>query len=165
MARCYSKMRGLLFIASAFFGVFASISGAEALDCNRRLILVGDPMTRVRTLCGEPASITTRIESRTVFGTVGRAGGAFGEAHTVTIQVEVWVYDFGPRRFMEELTFADGTLRGTRALGYGTVRAEIRRDRRRAVEAGASVAQRGLGLFLRRSSPLEPHDREARFSS
>lgn len=165
MARCSSKMRVALFLASAFFTFFATISGAEALDCGRRLVLTGDPMTRVRTLCGEPTSITTRTESRTVFGAVHRAGGSFGEAHTVTIQVEVWVYDLGPRRFMQELTFADGILRSTRTLGYGTVRAEIRRDRRRAVQAGASVAQKSLGLLLRRSSSPEHHDREERFSS
>jgi hypothetical protein len=164
MARFSRELRIFIFAACAVFAVLAPNGRAAALDCGRRLILVGDAMARVRALCGEPASISTRTESRTVFGAARRVGGSFGEAHTVTIQVEVWVYDFGPRRFMEELTFADGVLRGTRSLGYGTVRAEIRRDCRGAVQAGASVAQERLGLLLRRSSSPEHHDREERFS-
>ncbi len=126
MAHFSRYLCGFLFVAGAFFAVLAQSDQAEALDCNRRLILVGDPMARVRSLCGEPASTHSRTESRSVFGGVRRAGGSLGEAYTVTIQVEVWVYDFGPRRFMEELTFADGVLRSTRTLGYGSARADGR---------------------------------------
>ena len=50
-------------------------------------------------------------------------GVGVGDSETVTVLVEVWVYDFGPQRFMEELTFEDGVLIGSRALSYGTRRA------------------------------------------
>jgi hypothetical protein len=102
-------------------------SSASALDCNRRLVVVGDPAIYVRDICGEPAQITTRTESRTQFVSLPGRGAVIGAAHTVTVEIEVWIYDFGPRRFMEELTFENGILRSLRPLGYGRRRASLDR--------------------------------------
>lgn len=113
---------------------------AAALGCNHRLVTVGDSAHYVRQMCGEPASAITRTETRTQIASWGSpsAPGAI-TATSVTVQVDVWVYDFGPRRFMEELTFENGTLRSMRALGYGT-RAG-REERRGAI---LRAADRGL---------------------
>ena len=98
-------------------------STAFAMRCDNRLVVDGDAPSRVRSLCGDPADATTRVESRSI--TVHRRlsdGTIVSESVMVSVQVEVWVYDFGPRRFMRELTFEDGRLVRIRTLGYGTAR-------------------------------------------
>jgi hypothetical protein len=108
---------------------FAVASPAAAVECSQRLVTVGDGEGYVRSICGEPDSVFTRTESRTGFaGYTVRDGQAFyGSGATVTIQIDVWVYDFGSTRFMEEMTFANGVLRSSRPLSYGTVRGDRRR--------------------------------------
>ncbi len=96
-------------------------SRAEALSCQNRLVDLGDPAARVRSLCGDPADVSTRVEQRSV--TVHRRapnGIVVSDTVSVAVTVERWLYDFGPQRFMQELTFEDGRLRRVEALGYGT---------------------------------------------
>ena len=107
------------FGAALALALLSITSGASALDCDQRLVAVGDHALQVRERCGEPASVSARTETRTELA--GTRGSAFrGSAFSVTVAIEVWVYDFGPRRFMEELTFENGILRSMRPLGYGT---------------------------------------------
>lgn len=80
---------------------------AEALSCSRRIISTGDSDHRVVSLCGEPTSKTTRVVERSVY-VRGPAGGVFSES--VSVLVETWIYDFGPRRLTQRLTFEDGVL-------------------------------------------------------
>lgn len=104
-------------------------STAFAMRCGTRLVSDGDNPARVRSLCGDPANVSSRVESRSV--TVHRRlpdGSIVSESVMVSVEVEVWVYDLGPRRFMRELTFEDGRLVHIRTLGYGTARAEERAD-------------------------------------
>lgn len=122
MARWISLL--VLVLASPF-----ALGGtAHALRCGTRLVVRGDPSVYVRSICGEPASVTTREVSRTR-SVAGRftPGAVIADSVTVTVLVETWVYDFGPRRFMEELTFEDGTLVTSRPLGYGTRRSAVER--------------------------------------
>lgn len=90
-------------------------ASASALECGDGIVAVGDASVRVLDRCGEPASKITRMESRTVYRRAVPPMN-IGEAVTVTVQVDVWVYDFGPSRFLEELTFEDGVLVRTRRL-------------------------------------------------
>lgn len=124
---------------------------ASAFWCDGRLVLEGDRAYEVRSRCGEPASEITRMESHTSYrgGAVGRGGGAVygGSADTVTVQVDLWVYDFGPTCFMEELRFEDGILTRMIRLGRGTRRSELRIP---VVIDGAVRARRALLLFPRR---------------
>jgi hypothetical protein len=39
--------------------------------------------------------------------------------HAIEVTVEEWVYDFGPRRFMQYLTFEGGQLVAVRSGSYG----------------------------------------------
>jgi len=102
---------------------------ASAFWCEGRLVLEGDRSYEVRSRCGEPASEITRMESRSFYrgAAVGRGGGTVygGSADTITVQVDIWVYDFGPTRFMEELRFHDGILVQMTRLGRGTRRSEL----------------------------------------
>lgn len=110
-----------LALAAGGLVLLSHASPALALSCSQRIVDRGDSSVYVRSVCGEPAGMTTRTESRSQFvygptydGTVG------GSSITVTVQIDVWVYDFGRTRFMEELTFENGVLRNIRTLGYGT---------------------------------------------
>lgn len=79
----------------------------EALSCSRRIISRGDTDHRVLSLCGEPTSKTSRVVERSAY-VRGPAGGVFAES--VSVLVETWIYDFGPRRLTQRLTFEDGVL-------------------------------------------------------
>ena len=130
--------------------VLSIASGASAFDCDQRLVALGDHAVEVRARCGEPASISTRTESRTQYAGATTPRGDFsGSSITVTVEVEVWVYDFGPRRFMEELTFENGILRSTRRLGYGTRAGSERRTALERVE-GDRLAARAIADRRRR---------------
>jgi hypothetical protein len=102
-------------------GVLFASGSASAMSCSNRLVTVGDSATYVRSICGEPTAVSVRTESRTDFASAPWGRGVVGSAYTVTVQIETWVYDFGRRRFMEELTIESGIVRSIRALGYGTV--------------------------------------------
>ena len=113
---------------------------AHALSCDGRLVEVGDSEAYVRSVCGEPTTIMTRMETRAAvmpygyypYGHPGYGYVPYGYA-TTTVQVDVLVYDFGPTRFIDELTFENGVLRADRIAGYGTVAAaHARREARRA---------------------------------
>lgn len=118
---------------------FAASSSAFALDCGQRLVVRGDREAYVRSVCGEPQSVLTRTETRTVGGynRVGEGTGTYG-ATTITIQIDTWIYDFGPSRFMEELTFENGILTVSRPIGPGTPRPALRG--RKALEKSSLAA-------------------------
>jgi hypothetical protein len=124
-----SMARSLAALPLSLALVVVGAAPASALDCGHRLVTTGDSEGYVRSICGEPESVMTRTESRTQFVTspYGDQGALVGSATTVTIQIDVWTYDFGSTRFREELTFADGILRSSRPLGYGTARGDRRR--------------------------------------
>ena len=109
--------------AAALCTVLSQAGSASAFHCENRLVDEGDPAARVRSLCGEPVDVSRRVESRAV--TVHRRlpdGSFVSDTAMVSVEVEIWVYDFGPRRFMRELSFEEGRLVRIRTLGYGTRR-------------------------------------------
>ena len=128
MRRVLGAMVPVLAFAAVCFGATPS---ASALDCGQRLVVRGDREAYVRSVCGEPQSATTRTETRSV-GSYGRVpqGGFVGAFNTVTIQIDTWIYDFGPSRFMEELVFENGVLTTSRPLGPGTPRPALRGRRK-----------------------------------
>lgn len=115
-------MRQLAIAAALLTTILAGTQTAEALSCAQRLVVVGDSSARVMQLCGEPAEIVERNEtrSRTV---QGRAPDGTIVMHTITVTVvlQQWTYDFGPQRFMRQLIFEEGRLIRMSTLGYGTV--------------------------------------------
>lgn len=107
--------RLLWFVAAV---ILAATSGSPAaatdntMSCKGRIVKVGDAAYRVRTLCGDPDFTQQRVEQR-------GAGNRFG-ARSVELVIEEWVYDFGPSRFVQYLTFEGGRLIAIRAGEYGT---------------------------------------------
>ncbi|MCA9609066.1 MAG: DUF2845 domain-containing protein [Myxococcales bacterium] len=94
---------------------------SEAMTCRNRIVHEGDASARVLELCGDPAEIVQRTVSRS--RTIQRQlpdGTVIADTITVTVAVEDWTYDFGPQRFMQRLTFEEGTLVSIETLSYGT---------------------------------------------
>lgn len=47
-------------------------------------------------------------------------GGVTTERRSVTREYEEWTYNFGPRRFMQVVTFENGRLIDVQSAGYGS---------------------------------------------
>ena len=94
---------------------------ARAFYCGRNLVKEGDYQLQVLQKCGEPDYRDRRVEYRSV-----RLGSGYNQpgmdmTTTFPVNVDEWTYDFGPRRFMQNLLFENGVLVLIRDLGYGAV--------------------------------------------
>ena len=100
-------------------------AASSGLRCDNQLVQEGDSQYEVKSLCGAPDDVQQRTESRRVQRAVQRpcAHGAGSCVVVVDDYVEVvvdeWVYDFGPRRFLQYLTFEGGQLVAVRSGPYG----------------------------------------------
>lgn len=100
-------------------------AAANGLRCDNRLVQEGDSQYEVKSLCGPPDDVQQRTEARRVQRAVQRPC-AHGSGscvvvvdHYVEVTVDEWVYDFGPRRFLQYLTFEGGQLVAVRSGAYG----------------------------------------------
>ena len=91
-------------------GLISLVAGAAAaMECDGRLVQVGDSEQRVLDLCGEP----TRREVRNR-GVSEDYGGLEWESP----ETEEWTYASAPGEFVRHLRFENGTLEQIRAGGY-----------------------------------------------
>ena len=111
----------------------APVSGlrAEGMRCNGQLVSEGDTaLYEVRSACGDPVNEAHRTEFRTIKSWVNgpcvQAGDRLhcGRAVERTIEVDIdeWIYDFGPHEFIRYLTFENGKLVSIKTGDYGTRR-------------------------------------------
>ncbi|MBR7801544.1 DUF2845 domain-containing protein [Undibacterium fentianense] len=125
----------LLLIGCGFFSVmmaYATDSYALAFRCNNYVVDVGMHKVEVMQKCGVPAAREQRTERRRIglrqasptlpysvnqYSGDTRTGLEF--EREIDIQLEEWVYNFGPQRFMQLLTFEDGRLKKIQELSYG----------------------------------------------
>lgn len=108
----------------AFFFLI-SVEG-HALRCGKRLISVGDSKFQVLNRCGDPDY--TEIRKRLI-GCSGYSGNEPFIDNDYNLQensqvcnhqqLDVWVYNFGPQKFMRELVFLEGKLIKINDLEYG----------------------------------------------
>ncbi|MEM7605477.1 MAG: DUF2845 domain-containing protein [Myxococcota bacterium] len=130
-------IRILLASAAFLFVLAGASSSASAMSCQRQIVSRGDYQVRVQRLCGEPAQRIQSTVERARQVLVRTAGGALvANEVRVSVLVERWVYDFGPRRLMRELTFEDGVLVNIRTVGRGL------RARKAEADAPKAVAPR-----------------------
>ena len=108
-----STTRWLLAALSLSAGIAAAPGTAHALSCSGRLVEIGDNIAYVQGVCGQPTFVSSHQEMRSVYGAYGYGYG-YGSRAMATVQVDVLLYDFGPTRFIEELTFENGVLRAER---------------------------------------------------
>jgi hypothetical protein len=92
----------------------------DTMRCGTHLVSEGDGKDKVRTLCGEPTSIS--FEGY-VGGPVYYEGRYYDYWYPVTgwtaRPVEVWTYNFGPNKFLRKLRFVGDELAEIRTHGYG----------------------------------------------
>ena len=113
-------------LLKGIFGLMVGLLGlstdpAYALRCGNRLVLVGASTVEVLEKCGEPAGRDQWVEYRIV-----SQPPPFSFVHPqeqeqvyLPVTIEEWVYNFGPKRFMQKFHFEDGRLSDIESLGYG----------------------------------------------
>ena len=92
---------------------------ADSMRCGTRLVGEGDGKDKVRTLCGEPTSISFA-------GYVGGPGytnapyeNTYPWPGWTTVPVEIWTYNFGPNKLLRTLRFVGDQLDDIQTNGYG----------------------------------------------
>ena len=89
----------------------------HALRCGRDLVLLGDYKDDVIARCGEPDSIETRTK---IMGSTLHHPHRTLDIHEYEeIQIEEWLYNFGPSRLQQYLRFENGQLKEINSLGRG----------------------------------------------
>ena len=118
-----------------FIALLALVAMAEpafALRCGTKLVLTGDHQAKIQHICGEPASIQISAIYRSGYPRSShlRVGHSslrhssdsellIHNRSLVEVQVEEWLYNFGPRRFMQSIRFENGIVTRIKQLGYG----------------------------------------------
>lgn len=105
-------------IAAGCLAAVVSVTAAQAegMRCNGRLVEVGESQGEVRLKCGGPALSNSYDEELYEKS----AGGA--EVRTVST-FEQWVYNFGPNRLVQIVTFRNGRVESIVDGDYGTTTA------------------------------------------
>jgi len=92
----------------------------DTMRCGTRIVSVGDGKDKVRSLCGEPTSVS-------FVGSIGRRAYPnydpydypyFGPAW-VELPVEIWTYNFGPTKLLRKMRFVGDELVEIRTDGHG----------------------------------------------
>jgi hypothetical protein len=108
---------------AALLVVGGSARADDTLRCGSRLVRTGDGKDKVRSLCGDPTSVS-------FVGTIGRRGypgyasesqydySYFGPAW-VEMPVEIWTYNFGSSKLLRKLRFIGDELVEIRTDGHG----------------------------------------------
>lgn len=112
-----------LILAPLLLAGSALLDTSEAsalLRCGGGIVGESDSLERVASACGEPDQRAERFEIREQQSCRGAAR---------IVHVEEWIFDFGPRRLVQALTFENGSLVRIESRGFG---AGHRRDARAA---------------------------------
>lgn len=83
-------------------------SAVFALRCGNSLVDIGDYKNDVYVKCGAPESIDTR--TKVIGSTFRYPRRTLDIQQYEEIQVETWIYNFGPMRFQRYLRFENGVL-------------------------------------------------------
>ena len=104
-------------VLCTLFSIGSLASSAEAFYCGRRLVTMGDLQYKVQRVCGDPADRQWRVSYRPR----SFANAVNGAPVTVyePVITEVWLYDFGPQRFVQEVAFEHGRVVAVQPLSYG----------------------------------------------
>lgn len=98
------------------------------MRCGNRLIDVGDPLYKVKELCGQPAqedvSVEYRVGRQVLRGCARDSGGRIlcggsSVEGVVEIPIHHLIYDFGRNRFIFHLLFEGSRLVALETGDYG----------------------------------------------
>jgi len=108
-----------LLVAVALVASAPRAYSEDTMRCGTRLVSVGDGKDKVRTLCGDPTSVS-------VAGYVGGPryyDGPYGYSYLwpgwTALPVEIWTYNLGPDKLLRTLRFVGDELDEIRTNGYG----------------------------------------------
>jgi hypothetical protein len=108
-----------LAIAASLALVAAFPVQADSMRCGTRLVSEGDGKDKVRTLCGEPTSVS-------FVGYVGGPGyytGPYEDTYLLpgwtTVPVEIWTYNLGPSKLLRKLRFVGDEVNEIWTDGHG----------------------------------------------
>jgi hypothetical protein len=88
---------------------------AQSLRCDDKIISTGTIRAQVAALCGDPAQVVQKsVYYRPLASLDYRVNPI-----TVEVQVEVWIYNFGPDRLMQRIRFEDGVVVRIESIGFG----------------------------------------------
>jgi hypothetical protein len=94
-----------------------ALAMAQSLRCDRKIISQGASRAEVTAFCGDPVQVDQKSVYYPISSVTHRANSITGPA--VEIQVEVWIYNFGPNKLMQRIQFEDGVVVRIESLGYG----------------------------------------------
>ncbi len=102
-------------VIGTFVALTALVQPAQAgMRCGSRLVSEGDHKIEVLSKCGEPALVEPLGYGHyTVWPHYAH------RHYTAYALIEEWTYNFGPRRFMRLVRFADGKVIRIISLDYG----------------------------------------------
>lgn len=106
-----------LAMSMLIFTFMALPDSAWALRCGRLLVEIGDHKIDVLRKCGPP---TTQDRRTGVVGEKFRFPRRTLDVEKYEeVVIDEWVYNFGPRQFMQYLRFENGILKKISDLNYG----------------------------------------------
>ena len=99
----------------------ADAVAAQAMRCGTSLVTRGDTQLELLADCGEPDAIerlpALLVPGATIFG--GQVYASPYASPLVPVSVELWTYNFGPRRLMRRVRLESGSVTEIVTLGYG----------------------------------------------
>jgi hypothetical protein len=105
-------------LLAAVVACIPALAMAQSFRCDGKIISEGTSRAKVATLCGDPAQVDQKsVFYRAIAPTGHRSGPTLDTA--VEVQVEVWIYNFGPDRLMQRIRFEDGYIVRIDSIGYG----------------------------------------------
>ena len=94
-----------------------SLLMAESMYCGNRIVARGTSSAELVAACGDPAQVTKGVIINGAAGLQPGTGAVSGSAEEV--QVETWIYNFGPDRLMERIRIENGVVVDMQSMGYG----------------------------------------------
>jgi hypothetical protein len=104
----------LLTVIAAFLLLLA-VTPAHAFRCGTRIITRGDHADKILRFCGEPASVQTRISTRSYVSDFGRVYPGVVEE----VVIEEWTFNLGPHQLIRLVRLENGFVADIKHLGYG----------------------------------------------
>jgi hypothetical protein len=94
----------------------------DSMRCGSKLVTRGDGKDKVRTLCGEPTSVSLqgviRRAPRYEYG-YGYGRYTYYGPGWIEMPIEIWTYNFGSSKLLRKLRFVGDELEYIETDGYG----------------------------------------------
>jgi hypothetical protein len=116
-SNCEKRTPRVAYLAGAIAALVLAVQPAQAaMRCGSQLVSDGDHKLDVLHKCGPPALVEHRGYQYRAYLPHTLPGA---HHQLIGANVEEWTYNFGPRRFMRMVRFADSQVVRIISLGYG----------------------------------------------